>query len=262
MNEKTLIFGANGQTGRELLKIIPNSVGVFHGDNSRADEIKIESADEIKKIIEKHNPSIIINTVALTNVDRCEKEKELAYKINTEPVKTMARISSAKKIKLVHISTDYVFDGEKGDYKESDVPNPVNYYGISKLMGDNFAQFLESSIVVRTSGVYGYSRNFPKFAYETLKKGDRLQTISGYYSPIHSSNLAKAIVELIRLDYSGIINVSGEKISRYDFALKLSRRFGLKGYIENIDNMQNLKAKRPFDSSLDINLAIPYPSLK
>ena len=255
MKEKTLIFGASGQTGRELLKIIPESIPVFHGVNKEANEINFENADEIKKLIEKNNPSIIVNAVALTNVDRCETEKELAYKINSESVRIMARMCSARKIKLVHVSTDYVFDGEAGNYREDAIPNPINYYGLSKLMGDNFAQIPENSMIVRTSGVYGYSRNFPKFAYETLKKGDKLNTINGYYSPIHSRNLAKAIAELIDKDFNGIINVCGEKTSRYDLALKISKRFGLNGVIEKMDNIQNLKAKRPFDSSLYIGFS-------
>lgn len=255
MKEKILIFGASGQTGRELLKIISGSIPVFHGINKEANGINFETPDEIKKIIEKNNPSIIVNAVALTNVDRCETEKELAYKINSESVRVMAKLCSAKKIKFVHISTDYVFDGETGNYKSDAIPNPINYYGLSKLIGDNFAQIPENSMIVRTSGVYGYSRNFPKFAYETLKKGDKLNTINGYYSPIHSRNLAKAIAELIDRDFNGIINVCGDRTSRYDLALKISKRFGLKGEIEKMDNIQNLKAKRPFDSSLDIGFS-------
>ena len=90
---------------------------------------------------------------------------------------------------------------------------------------------------------------------KTLKKGDKLNTINGYYSPIHSRNLAKAIAELIDKDFNGIINVCGEKISRYDLALKISKRFGLNGVIEKMDNIQNLKAKRPFDSSLYIGFS-------
>lgn len=252
---KIIIIGADGQLGRELRKLYPDAVGTSH-DPSKKFYLPIENYDAIIKLLERERPDVVINCAALTNVDRCEKEKEYAYKVNGLAVRSMALECKRIGAKLVNISTDYIFDGTEGNYIEEAVPNPVNYYGLSKLAGEHFAFSSEENLVVRTSGVFGYSNNFPLFVYNKLKNGEAVKAIGGFYSPIHAENLANAVKKLINLGESGIINVAGERISRTSLALAIAEFFKLdKGLVTESDVVQNLQARRPFDSSLNINRA-------
>ena len=255
MEKKIMIFGADGQLGRELSLIYKDAILLTHRKEGFQNGVEFTDPNGIKKIINDYKPDVIVNAVALTNVDKCEKERELAYAINAHSVNVITKQCNLQGIKFIQISTDYVFDGQTGNYKEESIPNPINFYGLSKLIGDNFAQMANDSIIVRTSGVFGYSNNYPKFVYNTLKNNQPIKAISGFYSPIHSANLARSISELITKDYEGIINIAGERISRYELAIKISEHFNLKGSVEEVPNVKNMIANRPFDSSLDITLA-------
>ena len=148
-----IIFGAGGQLGRELSYLFPEAQKIFHKDPSGI-IYDIGNETFVKKIIESNKPDIIINAAALANVDLCEKDNALAYHTNGESVKALTKYSRANNSLLVHVSTDYVFDGKTGNYHESSIPNPINYYGTSKLIGDIYASSYENSIIVRTSGVF------------------------------------------------------------------------------------------------------------
>lgn len=208
-------------------------------------------------LVLKFKPNIIINLSALTNVDRCEVDKDLAYKINAMSVKFITRAAMVNNSYLVHISTDYVFDGEKGMYKEDDFPNPINYYGLTKLIGETFALSYDLSLVVRTSGVFGGKFNFPKFVMDNLKKGNTVKVIKdSFYSPISAKFLAKAILDILPIRITGIIHIAGERISREDLAKRIGSRLGKEGLIDIVnENEMKWKAKRPRDSSLDISKA-------
>lgn len=255
MNGKVMILGAEGQTGRELCNMMDNPIKVSHADKTGNIRVEFKTPGESRKLILSKSPDIIVNTVALTNVDKCDKDMESAYRINASAVREISQAAGDIGAKLVHISTDYVFDGKNGNYKEISTPNPINYYGLSKLLGDCYAESASNSIIVRTSGVYGYSKNYPVFVYESLKAGKKISAIKGYYSPIHAYNLAKAVKELIEIEYTGLINIAGEKVSRYELAQKIAHNFSLKGQIEEIESSANLTAMRPFDSSLNIEKA-------
>ena len=255
-----IILGGEGQLGRELKKIIPNSVSLNHSD----DGIDLSSSGEnIEESILSYNPNVIINASAMTNVDRCETDKKLALKINGVSLKYIAKAAHSVGAYLVHISTDYVFDGKEGNYKEDSPPNPINYYGLSKLIGDVYANSYDDSLIIRTSGVFGHSSNFPKFAYDTLNNDKELNILDGYYSPIHALHLAGSINEILHSHPTGILNVSGERISRFELAQKLCEIFGFnKELLHKSPQGLKLKARRPFDSSLNIEKAedlISYP---
>lgn len=250
-----MITGADGQLGMELIKLYPEAIGTSHDPSSRY-YLPLENPDAIVKLLEYERPEVVVNCAALTNVDRCEKEKEYAYKVNGIAVRSMAIECGKIGAKLVQISTDHVFDGDVGNYSEYAPPNPVNYYGLSKLAGDHFALSVEYNLVVRTSGVFGYSSNFPLFAYRKLKNEETVTAIKGFYSPIHSEYLAKAIKRLIELEQEGVVNVASERISRAELALRIAEFFKLdKNLVKESDRVPILKAKRPFDSSLAINKA-------
>jgi dTDP-4-dehydrorhamnose reductase len=252
---KVLITGSEGQLGRELIKLYPDSVGTSHAP-SKPSYLPVENQDAVVRFLASEKPDVVINCAALTNVDRCEKEKEYAYKINGLAVKYIAMKCSEIGAKLVHISTDYIFDGLDGNYLENAPPNPINYYGLSKLAGEHFASSANENLIVRTSGVFGHSNNFPLFVYKNLKNGEKVNAIRGFYSPIHAQNLALAVKRLIELDEKGIVNVAGERVSRMELASSIAEYFGLsKNLLNESDQVQLLQARRPFDSSLNINKA-------
>ncbi len=250
-----MITGADGQIGRELMKLYPDAIGTSHDPSSKF-YLPLENSDAIVRLLEYERPDVIVNCAALTNVDRCENEREYAYKVNGLAVRTME--IECKKIgaKLIHISTDHIFDGTVGNYSEDTPPNPVNYYGLSKLAGEHFALSVEENLIIRTSGVFGYSNNFPLFVYRKLKDEEIVTAMKGFYSPIHAENIARAIKKLIELGQCGVINVAGDRISRAHLALNIAEFFKLdKNLVKESDKVPLLKAKRPFDSSLAIDKA-------
>ncbi len=254
--KKVLILGAGGQAGRELAELYPESLKVYHKSEKTGDSVDIADRSTISNLIREYCPEVVINAAALANVDLCEKNHPLAFAVNGEALRSIVEACRACGSHLVHISTDYVFDGSDGNYSEDSIPNPINYYGLSKLIGDIYALSYENSAVVRTSGVYGYNRNFPLFVLEMLENGKPVNAIDGYYSPIHANLLAKSISSLIDKNYKGIINVAGERVSRFDFANKIAEVFALdRSLITSRQNVTSMDAKRPFDSSLNLSRA-------
>ena len=251
----TLILGAGGQLGRELSILLPDSTKYFHS-GSGGFKFDLRNFGELEKIVLKMEPDVILNASALANVDLCEKEKKLAFDINAYSLKTLSQAARRCGSLLVHVSTDYVFDGSDGNYGEGSVPNPINYYGMSKLLGDTYVDSYENSIIVRTSGVYGYNNNFPLFVLNKLRKGDPITAIKGFYSPIHAQNLARSIVSIAESSFRGLVNVAGVKVSRFELAVAIAEKFNLNSSLvaENVD-LASLNAKRPYDSSLNITLA-------
>lgn len=250
-----IIFGAGGQLGMELSLLFPEAYKVYHKDQSGTTH-DIDDAEFIRDTMALHKPDIVINAAALANVDLCEKNNALAYQTNGKSVGTIAKYSRMYNSLLVHVSTDYVFDGKTGNYDENSIPNPINYYGTSKLIGDIYALGYENSIIVRTSGVFGHTNNFPKFVLKNLSEGKEINAIKGFYSPIHARFLAIAISHLIKMDFRGIINIAGDRISRFDLAMRIAQKFDLDSdLIHESEPPSNMIAKRPFDSSLNIRIA-------
>ena len=255
--KKTLIFGAGGQLGAELMKLFPGASGVFHHGTDKDFSFDIVNFTKLEDLILKKRPDIIINAAALTNVDTCEKDKINAMYVNAESVRHITRAAAVTKSYLVQVSTDYVFDGTESLYKENSVPNPINFYGLSKLLGDVSALSYDDSLVVRTSGVFGYKQNYPRFVLSQLIEGKEVKAVKSYYSPIHAKLLAGAILELTELRRTGIINVSGPRISRYDLAVKIADKIARPtDKIYELDqNEMKWSARRPYDSSLDNTLS-------
>lgn len=251
----TVILGADGQLGRELSLAFPEAEKFYH---SRDNQPKVDflQIDSLEQLLSEFKPDVILNASALAKVDLCENDRTLALTINGEAIRTLVKVARRFKSLLVHVSTDYVFDGKDGNYSEHAPPNPLNYYGLSKLIGDIYAQSYEDAIIVRTSGVFGYSNNYPMFVYKKLSKGEKVYAIKGNYSPIHAKNLALSIKRLTELDYRGVLNVAGEKISRLELAVKIAARFNFDdSLVSENDSISSMNAKRPYDSSLDITKA-------
>lgn len=251
----TLIFGG-GQLGQSLKEFFPEATVVYHSGDS-GNIADISDLKSVERIFHRSKPETVINTAAFTDVDGCETDRERAFTTNAVGVHNIVRMCREFSAKLIHISTDYVFSGDDGIYLENSIPNPINYYGYSKSVGDAFALSLDNTLIVRTSGVFGTNRNFPIFVYNNLKQGKVVNALNGYYSPISSHLLAKSIMELTRIrDIQGIINVAGTRVSRVDFATKIAEAFSLnKSLVRSEDAIPSMKARRPFDSSLDISKA-------
>ena len=199
---KILVTGKNGQLGKSIHKIVTNneqnSEFVFVGREA----LDLSSQDSIINYFNNNSFDIIINCAAYTAVDKAEKEVELANYINHLAISKIAEISNKQKVKLIHISTDYIFDGvsEKA-YLESDDPSPLNIYGKSKLAGELAvcAAMQKNAIIIRTSWLYSeYSNNFVKTILRKAQKFDELSVVSDQYSsPTNASDLATVIIQII-----------------------------------------------------------------
>lgn len=228
------------------------------------ERVRVDFRD-ISKVLELVNrvrPDVIIHTAAIGDVDRCETERELAWRVNVEATLALVKGASRFGTYFLYLSTDYVFDGERGQYKEDDIPNPVNYYGLTKLIAESIVRGgLERFSIVRTSHIYGFGpgrKNFARVVIESLSRGQRVRALTDQWlSPTLNTLLARAIRELVEIGYTGVIHVAGEKISRYDFAKAIAKRFGFdENLIEPITTKDlQFKAKRPKDSSLDSSKA-------
>jgi len=199
---KILVTGKNGQLGKSIHKIVTsneqNSEFVFIG----REVLDLSSQDNIINYFNNNSFDIIINCAAYTAVDKAEKEVELANYINHLAISKIAEISNKQKIKLIHISTDFIFDGvsEKA-YLESDNPSPLNIYGKSKLEGEVAvcAAMQKNAIIIRTSWLYSeYSNNFVETILRKAQECDELNVVSDQFSsPTNASDLAKVIIQII-----------------------------------------------------------------
>ena len=168
MSTKVLVTGANGQLGSTIKELYSTNQDNIQFTFTTKAELDISNKNEIKKFFSKNNFDYCINCAAFTNVEQAEKTPEIAFKINAKAVKHLAKICKVTNTVLIHISTDYVFDGSKNEpYSELDIPNPINEYGKSKLLGEQYIQqILNSYFIIRTSWLY--SKDFGYNFYRNL----------------------------------------------------------------------------------------------
>lgn len=260
--KKILVIG-NGFLGKsiEIFKSENLDISCISKNNSNV-TVDIRNVESLEKTIIKINPQVIINCAALTNIDEIEKNSEEAYEVNAYGAKNIACIASKYNIRLIHISTDSVFDGKKGMYTEKDVPIPINEYAKSKKLGEELVMNnLKNCVIVRTN-FYGLN-NEKKFLFNWIINNlQNDKKISGFkniiFSPLEITNLAKMLLELSENNFQGIIHLSSnEPISKFNFIKKIAKILGFneKNVTEgNIDEM-DFAAKRPLDTSLSNSLA-------
>ncbi|MEM1541423.1 MAG: dTDP-4-dehydrorhamnose reductase [Ignisphaera sp.] len=227
--------------------------------------IKLDFVNDLDKIAEIFNevkPDVVIHTAALGDVDKCETDKRLAWRINVEATHAIAKKVGKFGSYILYLSTDYVFDGEKGMYREEDVPNPINFYGLTKLVAENIVNSATHNYsIIRTSHIYGFGmgrKNFARHVIESLSQGIRVKAlIDQWLSPTLNTLLAKAIREIIEKRYIGVFHVAGEKINRYDFAIAIANKFNFDISLIEPIYMREIKflARRPRDSSLETSKA-------
>ena len=266
-----LITGANGQLGHSLNNFFKSknynidnlNFNVFFTSlNDYTYPLSLISLDNVSKLINEINPDYIINCAALTNVDFCEENRQESYEVNVRIVKNI--ISSMPiKSKLIHISTDYIFDGEKAPYKEEDIPNPINYYGKIKLEAENIIRSSQKKyIIIRTGSLFSEFINMHSnklcWLLNKFRNEQKIFSATDMISTATTTgSLAYTIFKIISsipFDEKFIINYSGQdSMSVYDFSLLVAKTFNFdKNLIEPV-LMKDLpfKAKRPKNTSLN-----------
>jgi len=221
------VIGANGQLGADVVAAFRNA-GKATAQLTHAD-LDISSLEWTRKTLSSVRPSIIVNTAAMHNVENCEKESLRAYEVNALGARNLSIVARELEAKLVHVSTDYVFDGsKKRPYVESDPATPLNVYGNTKLAGEAFIrETAEKYFIVRTSALYGRNpcrakggRNFVDLMLKLAGERDELRVVDDeVVSPTSTTELAKQIAELIRGDHYGLYHATAEgSCSWYEFA--------------------------------------------
>lgn len=250
---RVLITGANGQLGNELLKVLDKHE-VF---GFSKEELNITDAKNVSDKLQEVEPNVVIHCAAYTNVDGCESESDLAYKVNASGAGNIAAECLRLGAAMVYVSTDYVFDGQKGQpYYEFDKPNPINAYGRTKLAGEEIVKsLLKHYYIVRTAWLYGnQGGNFVKTMLKLAEKQDKLNVVNDQIgSPTNALDLAKAIGTIIESNKYGVYHATNSgSCSWFDFAKKIFDIKGINVGVNPITSDQlNRPAKRPEHSILN-----------
>ena len=253
--KKILVTGANGQLGKEL-RVVAKQFPSFEFLFLSREDLPIHHFELVRNTFEAFKPDYCINCAAYTAVDKAETEKELAFIINAESVGILAAVSHAMHCKFIHVSTDYVYDGEKhGEHHEAELPKPVSVYGRSKLGGEQAAVANNpDAVIIRTSWVYSqFGHNFVKTMMRLMKEKPSISVVNDQHgSPTWAADLAGFIMQVVlhKEWYPGTYNFSNEgDITWYDFAAEINKMIGSKCEIHAIPTSSYpTPAKRPTNS--------------
>jgi dTDP-4-dehydrorhamnose reductase len=228
---KILLLGHRGMLGSDLFI---NLAGKHEIKGLDKDEIDLVSLSECQKAIRENAPDIVINAAAYTDVDGCEKAKDECFNVNAEAVKNIAEACRDKKIRIVHFSTDYVFDGNSNEpYKENSPCNPINVYGASKLAGERYLQKLSDNyILIRTEWLYGKNgKNFVRTILGKAQTVNKLEVVDDQIgSPTYTKDLVAAVSLLIERNITGIFHITNRgSCSWFQFTEKILQEAEIKG---------------------------------
>ena len=264
---KILITGSNGLLGQKLVKLLANQPDIeFLATSTGENRIKtitgfdyvsldITNKIQVEQVFNQFKPNVVINTAAMTNVDACEDQKEQCWNLNVNAVKNLIEASGNCQTHLIHLSTDFVFDGENGPYKEEDQPNPLSYYGQSKYEAEKLLQ--QSTIkwsIVRTIIVYGVVEDMSRsnivlWAKQALEKGNPLTIVNDQFRmPTLAEDLAQACWLIAQKQATGIYNICGKDfMSILELVNRVADFYGYdKSIISPIASSSlNQAAKRP-----------------
>ncbi len=271
---RVVLLGASGQLGCDLKRTVPPNVKLF---SLTRNELDITLKTNVETVLENLKPDIVINTSAYVKVDKAEEEINEAFKVNAIGVKYLVEICKKLKITLLHISTDYVFDGKKGKlkepYYESDQPNPLNVYGISKLSGELLIRnYLERYYIIRVASLFGKAGASGKggnFVYTILNKAKAKQPLKVvndiYMSPTYTLDAAKEIWKLLleKREF-GIYHITNSGYcSWFEFAKEIIKIAKIDTDIKPVSHTEfKTKAKRPLWSPLSSEKGIKLPHWK
>ncbi|MDX1700245.1 MAG: dTDP-4-dehydrorhamnose reductase, partial [Melioribacteraceae bacterium] len=272
IKKRILIIGSNGMLGQTLVNLLSGQeMYEVHlasaEDDSYFDEFSYSQLDvsikkQVKKLLLDFFPDFVINLAAFTNVDKSETERETCWNINVNAIEYLAKYCVPTNSHLIHISSDYIFDGKNGPYSEKDLPNPVSYYGRSKLAGENIIKrFNIPSTIIRTNVLFGTTKfgrpDFVKWVVDSLSNKKEIKIVTDQINnPTFLEDIAWAIKKIFDTGKTGIYNIGGaELLSRYEFTKKISEFFKLNFDLVKPIITEELKqpAQRPLKSGL-INL--------
>jgi dTDP-4-dehydrorhamnose reductase len=266
---KVMVVGGMGMLGQKIVNVIraetdwqvSSVVRAGIADSGGAVYFDTASRKEWKELVgqERWRPDVIINAAAMTDVDRCEIDRERAWMTNVRLVETLTELCRKIDSRLVQVSTDYVFNGLNGPYSETDTPQPINYYGKTKLAAENVCtrSGVECSII-RTMWLYGDAeggkRTFVDWAIDKLSQYQLIHVVTDEIgTPTLTDDVAYGIVRAIESSFAGIMNVAGdERMSRYDFAKLVASVYGWNKDLVRTTTTDQLDrpAARPLNSGL------------
>lgn len=252
---KVLVLGARGMLGQDLVKTLAPEYEVIPWDLT---EIDITREQETAERILEIRPRVIINCAAYTNVDQCETHREQAFLVNADGTKHVGLASKKVRARLIHLSTDYVFDGKASTpYRETDPPNPVSVYGQSKLQGEIYlGQIGGDHLIIRTAWLYGpQGRNFVEAILAQAGEGRQIRVVNDQKgSPTFTGDLSRAIKDLLATKEQGIFHLTNSgSCTWFDFALQILEEGGYRGTEVQPISSEELgrPARRPAYSLLD-----------
>lgn len=260
--------GANGLLGRKLVSLIDTQPGIYLVASARrasADTtiLDITNLSELEEVVDRVRPDVIINAAAMTQVDQCEEQREECWKQNVGGVTNLVKVCTSGNIHLVHVSTDFVFNGKDGPLDESAVPEPVNYYGESKLEGERVILGSKcSAAIIRTVLVYGVTSDMSRsnivlWVKKSLEEKKPIRVVNDQFrTPTLAEDLAMGCFLAAQKKATGIFHVSGEEMmTPYDIAIKTADFFKLdKGLITPVTNFIQ-PAKRPLKTGFIVEKA-------
>tara|TARA_B100001105_G_C22342478_1_gene421964 strand:- start:26 stop:937 length:912 start_codon:yes stop_codon:yes gene_type:complete len=275
---KVLITGSNGLLGQKLLHKLRvdegvNLVATSKGENRISEkngytyfDLDITNKNAVTQLIASEKPQVVFNTAAMTNVDLCEEKKEACDNLNVNAVQYLSVACQQIDAHLIHISTDFIFDGEDGPYKEEDKPNPLSYYGLSKLKSENIVKESDCNwTILRTIIVFGVGENLSKsnivlWAKGALEKDEPLNIIDDQFrAPTLAEDLADACILAAKKKAYGIFNTSGKDImSIYEIVERIAKHY--RNTTKNLNKIStatlNQKAGRPPKTGFILDKAI------
>lgn len=262
-----LIIGASGFLGKELYKVFSldkeyHTYGTcLKNEILNFEHLDVTNLENVNNVFLRTKPNIVIITAALTNVEYCEVNKEDAYKINVIGIKNVIRLCKTYSSKVIYVSTEYVFDGNNGPYDETCPVSPINYYGRTKLQGEEIIQDnINDYLIARTTVVYGWDLNSKNFIMQLIKNlsENKFMKVPNdqISSPTYCPNLARMIKESCDRNILGVINMVGSDIkNRYYFAIKAAEilNLNIKLLIPTETKTLGQIARRPLNAGLKID---------
>ena len=272
IRKRILIVGSNGMLGQSVVSLLSGQemyevqLASFeeysYFDEFPYSQLDVSNKRQVKKLLLDFFPDFVINLAAFTNVDKSETERETCWNINVNAIEYLAKYCVPTNSHLIHISSDYIFDGKNGPYSEKDLPNPISYYGRSKLAGENIIKrFNIPSTIIRTNVLFGATKfgrpDFVKWVVDSLRNKKEIRIVTDQINnPTYLGDIAWAIRKIFDTGKTGIYNIGGaEFLSRFEFTQKISDFFQLNfNYVEPIITEElHQPAQRPLKSGL-INL--------
>ncbi len=276
---RVLIVGASGFIGRYVSSRLADAAGhtVFSTYQSRPPvddgaswhRLEITDGAQLDALFGVAQPQVVVHLAAMADVGTAERNPEAARAVNATATETIARLCERQSSRLVFVSTEYVFDGRSGPYRENDAPAPTTQYGRSKFLAEQAVASLQSKwSVLRTSIVYGWPapgrRNFVPWLVDCLRKGEAYQAPTNVYrTPVYVEHLVDGIVRLVETDHTGIHHVAGSDwVSMYEFAILVAERFGMDPSLV-IPVTEPTHDRLGLDSTRTMaGLGLPHPGLR